>query len=130
MQKRVIGDVLIRNIGVVKHFAIYAGVHCGIEYIAENQIGYGVRYITLEEFLKEGRIVKERHFNFSTEQQNATIIRINQRIGREYKLLGYNCEDFVNDVLTGKRGSSQVDNAFIGLAVVAVVGWTALVFKK
>lgn len=51
-----IGDRLVRTKGWVlsKHHVLYAGFFNNQHLIAENQNGYGVRYITLDQFLSEG----------------------------------------------------------------------------
>ena len=53
-----IGDRLIRTKGGIlsKHHVIYAGLWENEHLIAENQNGYGVRYIRLNEFLNEGKV--------------------------------------------------------------------------
>jgi hypothetical protein len=122
-----VGDRLVREKGgiLTKHHGIYAGTHNNIQFVAENQTGYGVRCITLEQFLSEGQIVRIENYDYSHHQQNNIIHRINQRIGREYDLLSYNCEHFANEVLTGIKESKQVQFA-IGGAI--VVGLLALIY--
>jgi hypothetical protein len=116
-----VGDRLVREKGGIlsKHHAIYAGFNnFNQQLVAENQVNYGVRYITLDQFLREGKLIKVEHHNASYSTQQVIISRINQRLGKAYNLLGYNCEHFVNEVLLGKRKSPQVEK---GAGVVGVL---------
>ena len=56
-----IGDRLVRNKGGVlsKHHAIYAGFYRNKHLVAENQIGYGVHYISLNKFLESGKLDRD-----------------------------------------------------------------------
>jgi hypothetical protein len=83
--------------------------------VAENQTSVGVRYIALKRFLREGKLVRVERNNLSQRQQRILIARINQRLGRKYRLLFYNCEHFVNDVLHGKAFSKQIQKGVLGV---------------
>lgn len=71
-----IGDRLIRNKGGIfsKHHALYAGFWKNQHLIAENQLGFGVRYITLREFLSEGSIDRIQYHNFTENSQPKSLI--------------------------------------------------------
>lgn len=118
-----IGDVLIREKGgfFSKHHVIHAGIdpRTGEEVVAENQVGYGVRIITLKKCLSQGKLTRVKRNNLSPYAQELVISRINQLIGKPYDLTNYNCEHFVNHVLYGKIESKQV--AMAGLGVAAAV---------
>jgi len=113
-----IGDRLIRTKGGVfsKHHAIYAGFWENQHLIAENQNGFGVRYITLNKFLDDGKISDIKYNNFNENSQIEIINRVNNKIknNTKYHLTKYNCEHFVNEVLTGVAESKQIQ---IGVAV-------------
>ncbi len=114
-----IGDRLIRTKGGIlsKHHVLYMGFWENQHLIAENQNGYGVRYITLDQFLSEGELERVEYNNFSEAGQLEVINRVNSKIGTSYFLLTYNCEHFVNEVLTGIVESKQIIK---GIAIVAV----------
>jgi len=120
-----IGDRLVRTKGGIlsKHHAIYIGKwqdeNCIINhYIAENQNGYGVRIIKMNEFLNTGKLVRIDSYSFPTDKQNFIIDRVNKRIGLRYKWFSYNCEHFVNEVLFGVTKSIQIENLVMtGMAV-------------
>lgn len=120
-----IGDRLVREKGGLfsKHHAIYVGYNdYNQELVAENQVGHGVRIITLHQFLREGKLVRVEYNKFSYQGQQEIIRRINQRLGKAYSLARYNCEHFVNEVLFGIRKSPQVAagiGAGIGLGFLA-----------
>lgn len=110
-----IGDRLVRTKGglFTKHHAIYAGFHNRQHIIAENQTGKGVQYITLKQFLSEGKLERIDYLNNNLINQNNIIQDINQKIGTNYSLIEYNCEHFANEIITGKAKSSQVQKAII-----------------
>lgn len=122
-----IGDRLIRTKGGIfsKHHALYAGFDFGINQhlVAENQNGFGVRIVTLNQFLNEGELVRVEHYYYSKSAQRLIISKIKNLLGRAYDSMFYNCEHFVNDVLNGKVSSPQVKK---GVGV--VLGLFALAF--
>ncbi len=113
-----IGDRIVRTKGGIlsKHHVLYAGFWNDQHLIAENQIGFGVRYITLIQFLSEGRIDRVEYNDFSENSQTEIINRVNKKIGTEYDLVNYNCEHFINEILTGITESKQVKTA-IAIAI-------------
>ena len=74
-----IGDRLVRNKGgiLTKHHVLYVGKWNGEHLIAENQIGFGVRYITLDQFMSEGKLDRVEYYNFNDLQQTEILNRIN-----------------------------------------------------
>jgi hypothetical protein len=115
-----IGDRLIRNKGGIlsKHHVLYAGFWNNQHLIAENQINAGVRYITLEQFLSEGKLDRIEYYNHDDKSQALIVDRINKKIGSNYSLLNYNCEHFVNEVLTGVVESKQIKTGIaLGIGV-------------
>jgi hypothetical protein len=115
-----IGDRLIRTKGGIlsKHHAIYAGYWNNQHLVAENQAGYGVRYITLDQFLTEGNLERIEHNNFNDYSQAEIINKINSKIHSSYDLLNFNCEHFVNEILNGVREGKQVKNmTILGIGV-------------
>ena len=114
------GDRLIRAKGktIIRHHVIYMGYFQEGHLVAENQERYGVRYIPLNQFLEEGTLTKVEYNHFDENVQVNIIDRVNQRIGKAYDLLNYNCEHFVNDVLKGVAESKQIKAAFaIGVGI-------------
>ena len=110
LSKLRIGDQLIRTKGgSIKHYAVLAGVDKNGKYIvAENQINRGVQYIYLDKFLSEGNLVEVQYNNYSVNEQVRIQNDIKGLLGTSYDLLAYNCEHFVNHVLTHKPVSYQV----------------------
>lgn len=115
-----IGDRIVRTKGffLTGHHVLYEGIRNGVPCVAENQIGYGVRSIPLHQCLSEGKLIRVEYNNYNQYAQNLIIERINNRRGRSYSLLNYNCEQFVNDVLTGVATSKQIQA--IGFLTVAL----------
>lgn len=124
-----IGDRLVRTKGGIlsKHHVLYAGFWNNQHLIAENQLGFGVRYIYLNQFLSEGKIERADYNNYNEQSQAEIINRINQKIGTKYSLMDYNCEHFVNEVLTGIAESKQIKT---GIALSIGVTLCLLAFNK
>lgn len=123
--KLTIGDRLVRVKGGIfsRHHAIYMGrdTHTNQHIVAENQTNHGVRYITLRQFLGEGRLVRVEYNHFSLMKQHLIFQRVNARLGRHYVFYDYNCEHFVNDVLEGRAHSPQLTiGALFGIGLVAL----------
>lgn len=125
-----VGDRLIRQKGGIftKHHAVYVGYdYYTKQYIvAENQIGYGVRYITLRQFLREGRLTNVKYNNFPVWKQQQILNEANKRVGSNYDLVFYNCETFANDITYGKKRSLQIENAVAIGAFGLVLGFAWL----
>jgi len=128
-QKIRIGDRLVRTKGGIlsKHHVLYAGFWNNQHLVAENQVNFGVRYITLNQFLSEGKIDRVEYYNYDEQSQVEIVNRINQKVGTKYSLLSYNCEHFVNEVLTGIAESKQIKT---GIAVGIGVTLCLLAFKN
>lgn len=124
-----IGDRLVRTKGGIlsKHHAIYSGFWGNQHLVAENQIGYGVRYITLNQFLNEGTLDRVEYHSYNEDVQTQIIDRINHKAGTAYSLLYYNCEHFVNEILAGTVESKQVKT---GIALGIGVSFFLLAFGK
>lgn len=127
-----IGDVLKRNKNGIfsKHYGLVIGKNGNDIEIADNQNSFGVRYVSLEDFMDSEVLVDIVRNNFSIDEKNKIIEKVKVRIGRNYDLLKYNCEHFVNDVLFGKVYSKQIQNAFaIGLFGLFTIG-AAIYYNK
>ena len=118
IQNLQIGDRLIRTKGGIftRHHAIYVGNN----WVAENQSGFGVRYISLPEFLNDGESKDVINYNFDYQSQQIILQRIQNKIGKAYNLFTYNCEHFANEVLKSKPTSSQVQNS-VGIGLLGVL---------
>ena len=118
-----IGDRLVREKGgiVTKHHAVYVGNG----WVAENQVKVGVRYITVQRFLREGKLVRVERFGGNYWQRQTVLQRVESLIGESYRLLSYNCEHFVNEVLHGMPKSQQIETASLATTGVGI----ALAFK-
>lgn len=113
-----IGDKLIRTKGGIftKHHALYAGFWNNEHIVAENQMEVGVQYISLNQFMNEGKLDRIEYNSYDENSQTVIIDRINNKIGTNYSLLKYNCEHFVNEILTGVSKSKQIKTG-VGVAI-------------
>jgi hypothetical protein len=126
-----IGDRLIRNKGIVStHHGIYVGIHSGTPLVAENQVAYGVRYVSLAEFLLKNiaNLREIRRFNRSEYYRDQVMADANSLLGMPYNLIHFNCEHFADLLQNGRANSKQVDNAMAGAGLVAILGIMALLF--
>lgn len=107
---------------LIQHHALYLGCDdFGNHYICENVAGIGVKLTKVKDFFNGvsniTRIEKYVGNNYDRKiiVQNALL-----KLGQPYSLINYNCESFVNEILTENRHSKQVRNVF-GLLVLAVL---------
>lgn len=106
------GDLIVREKGPLStHYIVYVGWYDGVELVAENQSGIGVRYTSLQEALAGNTIKRFEKFGGTELQRMSVIPRINNLLGRAYDLVAFNCEHFARGVTTGKNESKQVKNA-------------------
>ena len=127
-----IGDILIRNeknLSIIKHHGIYVGKHNNIDIVAENQKGYGVRYVSMEDFLNGEKLVRIERNNLTEFEKRKLIERINKEIisNKNYDLVNYNCEHFVNKMLSGVAKSPQITKAIVGIGL---LGLGYILYKK
>ncbi len=105
---------------IIQHHALYLGQnHLGVDLIAENKIGFGVRILTADAFFADvisiTRIEKFKGDNF---QRRLSVQKVLQKLGQPYNLINYNCQHFANEIQYGKVESDQVNAFFTGLKIV------------
>ena len=128
-----VGDIIVRTKGGIasEHYAVFIGYqpHLGDDwYVAENQDNFGVRLITLQQFLNEGDLKRVRRF---AGDPALVISRINNLLGKPYNIVSYNCEHFANEVTTGYAYSKQIQNIVIGAVLLSLLGlFVAIILKK
>lgn len=109
-----VGDRLIRRKAFgTKHHGIFAGIQDGQALIAENQLGFGVRYVTLSEFLLHDYSNLHRIEPISESAHTDVTGIIEHFLGKPYNLVTFNCEHFAHLVQYGQARSSQARNAWI-----------------
>jgi hypothetical protein len=122
-----IGDLIIRKKGPFStHYMVYIGWHNGIELVAENQIGVGVRYVSLQEALAGNSIKRFEKFGGTEAQRQTVISRINAMLGKAYDLMVFNCEHFARWIANGKTESKQVKTA----STLAITAGAAMLAHK
>lgn len=104
----------------IVHYAIYVGIVNGLQQVVENQINHGVRLVTLEQFIREHPYFTVTTYHGSDEERQRIVIEALNKLGEPYKLLGYNCETFVNDIQYGTPVSHQVKKW--GIATGTLIG--------
>lgn len=110
------------NIKLVQHHAIYLGQNNeGVDLIAENKIGFGVRLVTADEFFKGViEITRIERFTGTNSERRVAVQRALEQLGRPYDLINYNCESFSNHVQHNEISSRQV-GAGIAIAFFALL---------
>ncbi|MFC0609436.1 lecithin retinol acyltransferase family protein [Rufibacter quisquiliarum] len=118
------GDTIIApksDFDIIQHHAIYLGEdHYGNHFVCENAYGRGVVMSSLSKFInKYPRLTKIKKLNEPYHRRTAIVRSALSKLGKPYDLINYNCEHFVNDVVSNKPSSRQIANAFglIGLAL-------------
>lgn len=103
------GDIIVRTKGIFStHFMVYIGLIEGKTVVAENQLGHGVRYVTLEEALNGNTIIRTEKFKGMEHERSHVVPRINSMLGKSYNLTKFNCEHFARFIAEGKARSRQV----------------------
>lgn len=122
-----IGDLIVRQKGPFStHYMVYIGWQNGTQVVAENQIGIGVRYVSLTEALAGNSIKRFEKFGGTEAQRQSVISRINAKLGKAYDLVVFNCEHFAREVSTGKIESKQVRTA----STLAITAGAAMLTHK
>ena len=108
---------------IVQHHGIYLGKNnSGVDLVAENKIGYGVRMVSLTAFFGNVReVARIDKFKGNNYERRKLVERIVSKLGHRYDLINYNCQHFANDMLNNEIKSEQVDNLLEGLKIAAGV---------
>lgn len=116
------GDLIVRAKGIFStHYMVYIENRRGTIIVAENQNGFGVRYVTLAAALNGNSIVRFEKFG-GTDDERATVVgRINSILGKSYDLIAFNCEHFARLIAHGKPKSKQIETSS-SIAIVAGLG--------
>lgn len=105
-----IGDIIVRQKGIWStHYMVYVGVQNGIRTVAENQDKFGVRFISLEQALKNKSVLQIEKFNGTEQERLMVIPKAMQLLGKAYDLVSFNYEHFARLITQGKIKSRQVD---------------------
>ena len=104
------GDLIVRAKGIFStHYMVYIENQGGTIIVAENQNGFGVRYVTLAEALKGNAVVRFEKFGGADYERNTVVSKINTILGKSYDLVAFNCEHFARMISQGKPKSKQVE---------------------
>jgi hypothetical protein len=121
------GDLIVRQKGPFStHYIVWIGWKNGVQVVAENHNGEGVRYTSLEEALAGKPIKRLENFGGTESQRSLVISEINKMLGRSYDLVVFNCEHFARWISTGRTESKQVEIT----SNIAVFGGAALLTSK
>lgn len=122
-----IGDLIVRAKGIFStHYMVYIGIQNGNILVAENQNGFGVRYVTLNEALKGNAILRFEKFGGTEYERRFVVSKINGMLGRAYDLVAFNCEHFARMISHGKPKSKQVETT----SNLAIIAGTGLISSK
>ena len=110
---------------IVQHHALYLGKnHMGVDLIAENKIGFGVRLVTADDFFKDViEVTRTERFKGDNFQRRIAVQRALDKLGQPYHLIDYNCQHYANEVQHSLIKSDQVDGLFDGLKIAAGVAF-------
>ena len=113
---------------IVQHHALYLGKnHRGIDLIAENKIGHGVRLVTADDFFKDVvEVTRIEKFNGSNYQRKLAVQKALAKLGQPYDMINYNCQHFANEIQHNQIKSDQVETLLealkIAVGAVLVIG--------
>lgn len=108
---------------MVQHHALYLGQNYqGVDLIAENKIGFGVRLISADDFFKNViEITKIEKFPGNNLQRKLAVQKALHKLGQPYSLINYNCQHFANEIQHGKMESDQVNNFFTAVKIAVAI---------
>lgn len=116
------GDLIVRAKGIFStHYMVFIENRGGNIIVAENQLGYGVRYVNLTEALKGNKIIRFEKFGGNEFDRMNVISRINNVLGKSYNLIAFNCEHFARMISQGKTKSKQVSTT-TNIAILSGLG--------
>lgn len=110
--------------GIVQHHSIYLGQDIyGVDWMAENKVGHGVRIITADQyFATVTKITEIVRLNGSWHDREIAVKRALSQAGKPYSLINFNCEHYANYVQHGYVSSAQVAKGALGLAGLFFLG--------
>ena len=121
------GDLIVRQKGPFStHYIVWIGWQNGIQLVAENQRGLGVRYTSLQEALAGNSIKRFEKFGGTEVQRQLVVPKIKNLLGKSYDLMVFNCEHFARWIATGKIESKQVRTA----STIAITAGLSLLASK
>lgn len=121
------GDLIVRQKGPFStHYIVWIGWQNGIQLVAENQSGIGVRYTSLQEALAGNSIKRFEKFGGTEVQRQLVVPKIKNLLGKSYDLMVFNCEHFARWIATGKIESKQVRTA----STIAITAGLSLLASK
>lgn len=108
---------------IVQHHALFLGKdRNGVDVIAENKIGFGVRLVTAADFFEEVfEVTRIERFKGTNHERKAAIQKALTKLEQPYHLIDYNCQHFANEIQYNIIKSDQVDELFAGLKVAAAL---------
>ena len=121
------GDLIVRQKGPFStHYIVWIGWQNGIQRVAENQSGIGVRYTSLQEALAGNSIERFEPFGGTEAQRQSVISKVNSLLKKPYDLVVFNCEHFARWIANSKKESRQVKTA----STVAITAGLSLLASK
>lgn len=111
----------------VQHHVVYLGKNrFGVDLVAENKLGYGVRIITADKFFKEcPEITRIERFRGTGTQRQVAVQRALDNLGQPYSLINFNCESFANLVQHNRIESKQSNAGLLVASLALIVGVAA-----
>lgn len=110
------------GLNLVQHHVIYLGKdNYGNRMYIENAIEKGVQVVSEAYLFRSGyELTRVERFQGNQHQRNLAVLFATQLIGKQYDLLGFNCEHYANTVQHRKSYSNQV-GVGLGLGLFALV---------
>lgn len=121
------GDLIVRQKGPFStHYIVWIGWQNGVQVVAENQSGVGVRYTTLKEAMAGNSVKRLEKFGGTESQRHLVVSKVNSLLKKPYDLIAFNCEHFARWIATGKIESKQVRK----VSNMALFGGAAMLASK
>lgn len=111
---------ILRRQKIGMPFITHYGLFTGNNRVIENNDVFGVREISLQEFV-QGMTGELRYETLS--YPGPAIAKAKGMIGRPYDLFKFNCEHFVNIIKDGSSRSPQINRAVGFTSVLAAIAF-------
>lgn len=113
---------------LIIHYGILV-IYAGEWWVLHNNQHNGVHREKLESVLQRSKFLRVVDSPLTGKTTDFLLDRFKKFEGRNYDLVQYNCETFVNDFLSGRRFSNQ-SIIYTTLALLVVISVTAWITAK
>lgn len=106
----------------VWHFGIADSLDISGQTVLHASKDRGIFTRTSYEEFSEGQVAEYTWLPDSLESQQTVLARAKTQIGKPYRLIDSDCEDYVNWIVTGVARSPQREQAVVAILIILLLG--------